>query len=223
MKKKYNLSKKEKNLVLPDITDLHNTRTKMEFDNMWKKIKLKWKKSNLEDFVNKFSEQWIDGRFNNWQVFQTPPGYSSANSLLENFNKTMKGTFTLRKQLSVYRTLELIQEKVLFYSNLDRRFNNSPRVTKDMTKEANEYCEKSFKKVDRETFDYVLKRERYRINLGELSCTCHQFMDRATCSHLIYLSHLMELDLGYYNPITKFVFLKKRGRPKNASKALSRD
>ncbi|RNA18400.1 hypothetical protein BpHYR1_000530, partial [Brachionus plicatilis] len=34
--------------------------------------------------------------------------------------------------------------------------------------------------------------------------------NRATCAHLVNLSNFLELDLGYYNGVTKFVYLKKR-------------
>ncbi|CAF0745112.1 unnamed protein product [Brachionus calyciflorus] len=118
----------------------------------------------------------------------------------------------------------MLKEKILYYSNMDCKFNNSPRVTKEMLKTVNNFVAKCFRKLDCETFDYyVFKKERFRINLDDVSCTCHEFLHRSACSHLIYISHSMEFNFGYYNPTTKFVFLKKRGRPKNAYEALVKD
>ncbi|CAF1118919.1 unnamed protein product, partial [Brachionus calyciflorus] len=94
-KNKYNLSKNQKNCVLSDISELDYTRTKMEFETLWRKIRQKWRISKLDDFIDKFDHQWIEGRFNNWQIYHTPPGYSSPKSLFESFNKTVKRTFTL--------------------------------------------------------------------------------------------------------------------------------
>ncbi|CAF0959807.1 unnamed protein product [Brachionus calyciflorus] len=65
-----------------------------------------------------------------------------------------------------------------------------------MIKAAGSNDEKLFKKLDRDTFEFKYKKEKYRINLFDFNCSCVDFMDRA---HLVYLSHSMELDLGYYN------------------------
>ncbi|CAF0978500.1 unnamed protein product [Brachionus calyciflorus] len=212
-----------KSKVLDDITELHFSKNKTEFDLNMKKIESKWKKLKLNEFLKYFTDQWVKGRFSNWQIYHTPPGYSSANSILESLNKTVKGTFTLRKRYTVFKTLEILQDQCLFYSNSEKTFNNNPRVTKEMIKAAGNYYEKLFKKLDRDTFEFKYKKEKYRINLFDLNCSCVDFMDPATCSHLVYLSHSMELDLGYYNGVTKFVYLKKKRKPKKATPALSKD
>lgn len=79
------------------------------------------------------------------------------------------------------------------------------------------------KKLDEDIYLLVLNRVKIRVNVSDKSCECSEFFDRGTCSHLVYLSHCLEMNLGYYAPVKKFAFLKKRGRPKNAKKALVKD
>ncbi|CAF0874321.1 unnamed protein product [Brachionus calyciflorus] len=86
--------------------------------------------------ADKFSKEWIDGRFKNWQIYHPTPGFSSANSLLESIKKTVKGTITVRKLLTVFKSIEMLEEKIMYYSNMDCKFKNSPRVTKEMLKNA---------------------------------------------------------------------------------------
>ncbi|CAF0729383.1 unnamed protein product, partial [Brachionus calyciflorus] len=101
--------------------------------------------------------------------------------------------------------------------------NNDPRVINDMLKNASLFPEKCQKKLDEDLFQITISRQKYRVNVSEQNCECAEYHDRGTCSHLIYLSHSIGLNLGYYKPIEKFVFLRKRGRPKQAKNALSID
>ena len=69
----------------------------------------------------------------------------------------------------------------------------------------------------------TLKRLKYRVNISDFRCDCIQYYNRATCEHLVLISHNLGMSLGYYKPVTKFVILKKRGRPRRAANSLKKD
>ena len=52
-----------------------------------------WKKEvfvALQKFKKYFIEQWLQGSFTNWQIFNTPPGYATTQNPEESFNKQIK-------------------------------------------------------------------------------------------------------------------------------------
>ena len=50
--------------------------------------------TNLQMFESRKTEQWLSGHFINWQIFNTPPGYSTTRIPEESFNNQVKEIFT---------------------------------------------------------------------------------------------------------------------------------
>ncbi len=50
-----------------------------------------------------------------WQIFNTPPGYSTTNSPIESMNKQIKESFTDYDKLSVYHIINVICSEVITY------------------------------------------------------------------------------------------------------------
>lgn len=122
------------------------------------------------------------------------------------------------------KTLETLNRKCKFYSNLNLKLCNDPKLIREIVVEANNIQNKvNTKKLDEDVYQLTINRVKHRVNLSDLSCDCSTFHDRATCEHLVCISHYLGLSLGYYKPATKFVILKKKGRPRLAKNALQKD
>jgi hypothetical protein len=62
---------------------------KREKKKLWKSASKAW---------YPLREQWINSRFNCWQIYHSPPGYANTNSNIESFNRQIKA-FTQKKKL----------------------------------------------------------------------------------------------------------------------------
>jgi transposase-like protein len=77
--------------VLSHINLLQNTSNEFEFRVLWSKIEKKWqKKPSMSKFLKYFKAQWMDSIFCNWQIFQTPPGFTTTNNPIESYNAMIK-------------------------------------------------------------------------------------------------------------------------------------
>jgi hypothetical protein len=61
--------------------EMHNSKSDCEFHTLARKFLGRWRRKNLKSFADHFEEQWINGDFSNWLIYQTPPGYSSSNTI----------------------------------------------------------------------------------------------------------------------------------------------
>ena len=80
---------------------------------------LVWKKDvyiALQKFKRYFIEQWLEGSFSNWQIFNTPPGYATTQNPEESFNKQIKDHFTEWQRLTMLGAVECIFKIVVDYS-----------------------------------------------------------------------------------------------------------
>jgi hypothetical protein len=69
----------------------------------------------------------------------------------------------------------------------------------------------------------TINRSKFICNIDKRSCECACYLDKGVCSHLVFLAHKLSFNIGNYKPEGQFVILKKRGRPRLASKALVKD
>ncbi len=80
-----------------EISALHRSLSKHEYDDLLKTTLNRWKtKSELQGFHEYLVKQWINSDFSNWQLFHAPPGYASTNNPLEQYNARIKQDFTKR-------------------------------------------------------------------------------------------------------------------------------
>ena len=76
---------------------MHNSKSKEEYDNYVKLNVVKWlKMKTMNKFGLYIKKQWIDSRFNKWQLFYREVGLASTNSQIESYNARIKGDFTDR-------------------------------------------------------------------------------------------------------------------------------
>jgi hypothetical protein len=93
----------------------------------------KWKSDiELKSFVKYFQKQWINSKFCNWQLFNTPVGYAMTNSPIESYNNTVKESFTKRVKHHLKTAVEVFQDVVSYESNHGKEFKTEVRVRKYM-------------------------------------------------------------------------------------------
>ncbi|RLN89317.1 hypothetical protein BBJ28_00023230 [Nothophytophthora sp. Chile5] len=85
-----------------DVYALHFTTSLQEYTE-WKKVVLgRWENTPaLGEFAKYFKAQWLDGHFWRWQCFHTLPGYATQNNPCEQFNRRLKGEYTMHSRLKM--------------------------------------------------------------------------------------------------------------------------
>ncbi|RNA33331.1 hypothetical protein BpHYR1_028252 [Brachionus plicatilis] len=103
-------------LVVNDIIHLKCTKTIDSFEQKKKECFSQMEDNAIhEDIRNK---QWIDSPFCNWQLFQTPPGYSMSNCPIESYNGKIKKFFTDRTKFNLLPVFELFEQVVKLESRI---------------------------------------------------------------------------------------------------------
>ena len=61
----------------------------------------------MKAFHAYFKKQWMESEFCNWQIYQTPPGFTTTNNPIESYNGMLKAFFTNRLKLNLVPPLEI--------------------------------------------------------------------------------------------------------------------
>jgi hypothetical protein len=96
--------------------------------------------SNLKEFQDYFWKEWVTGRFNKWQIWNTPcPGVATTNSCIESFNKQVKFVYTGYELYSIVQFGDICFDKIVnHYSVQPKEFKFYREPTYDMIVKANE-------------------------------------------------------------------------------------
>ena len=91
------LSQSDYEVLLSEMDWLHNSLSTEELNERI----VEWKKDWVgEHQVYKYiCNQWLQGRWTNWQIFHTPPGYANTNSNIESFNAQIKNFTQYKKKV----------------------------------------------------------------------------------------------------------------------------
>ena len=85
--------------------------------------------------------QWFEGKFSNWQVFASPPGFASTNNPLESFNKIIKLHFTQFDSKVILAFISIVINHLIPYYSLNEKefiFYRIPHAkTKNIAKSLN--------------------------------------------------------------------------------------
>jgi hypothetical protein len=103
-----------KSAILTDIKNLYHCPTQHLFNYMYQGLQLKWNvNGNYLDFRTYFHRQWIEGTFNNWQLFHRGPGIPGifknnvgTNNSLEGFNNIIKNFIGKSKKYQIVPLME---------------------------------------------------------------------------------------------------------------------
>ena len=164
--------------------------------------------------------QWFEGKFSNWQVFASPPGFASTNNPLESFNKIIKLHFTQFDSKVILAFISIVINHLIPYYSLNEKefiFYRIPHAkTKNIAKSLNtsRFQMKNITECIYNGLNHV-----HTINFQYKSCTCRYFLAFAICGHLIAACDILVIfkqPLEGYSKPKVFVYRTRPGRKKNA-------
>jgi hypothetical protein len=170
---------------------LRNTLSQSAYDELLSATINKWKVDiELKSFVEYFQRQWTKSKFCNWQLFKTPVGFAMTNSPIESYNNTIKESFTKRIKHHLKTAVEVFQDVISYESNNGKEFKSEVRVRKYMREQAKTIIRKKQLIATNNENEFLYKHfnEKLgfaRINVVTKSCTCHKYLDKGVCKHLI--------------------------------------
>jgi hypothetical protein len=218
------LERKVYDTVLSHIHRLQESTSYEQFVKVYHEVSPLWI-GELQEFGEYFEKQWLNGRYNRWQVWQTPPGYTVSNSTIEAFNKQIKQTWTKYEKKTILASVNSLHDVIQFYSILKRPYVTIPEPDNNMIKMAKKMNKDNFVPYDLYNFAYSNSEQNslYYVNSYYLTCTCGDYLDRKICRHLVGCSILFKFKLYNYAHAKEFVKKSKRGRPSKAKGALKKD
>jgi len=206
------------NISTSDWKQLAIYKSNEEYNSLKKKTLKRWKAvSSLLPFEKYFREQWLEGDFCNWQIFNSPHGFASTNNSIESFNSRIKKFFTKREKLSLSRTIDrLCDELITYYSVHKTEFKWFREPKAKDKKIALLLDKKEFQLKDSGIIIHQGKTSQHVINIDLKSCSCRWFLAYAMCAHLIRAGELYTFRIDDRER-TKFVHRPNKGRKKQKS------
>ena len=140
----------------------------------------------MHSFLSYFEKQWINSKFNNWQLFNTPAGYAGTNNPIESYNKTIKAQFTNYLKYNICPVLEIFRDAIEYESKQDFDYKTEKVVTRSLKSISNELSISQFNKLNVIEYEYKHSNNTSSfINLKLLNCSCFGFLDKGICKHLV--------------------------------------
>ncbi|KAJ8556951.1 hypothetical protein ON010_g9015 [Phytophthora cinnamomi] len=88
--------------VYKGVYDLHFSRSEAEFVERKQKMINDWAAhADLASITAYLTTQWLNGTFANWQCHLIPPGYTTNNNPVGQFNRTLKRDYMHHRQLKM--------------------------------------------------------------------------------------------------------------------------
>ena len=138
-----------------------------------------------------------------------------TNSPIESYNNTIKESFTKRIKHHM-KTAVVFQDVICYESNHAKDFKTEIRVRKYMRVQAKSIVHN--KQLIATNLDYEFLYKHFnpkmgfaRINLSSKTCTCHTYLDKRVCKHLIAACLMTQAFLpGLVQLPTLFKVIRKR-------------
>ena len=166
----------------------------------------------MQKFKNYFIEQWLQGSFTNWQIFNTPAGFATTQNPEESFNKQIKDHYTEWERLTILGAVDCMFKIVTDYSANQGEFATVKARCNQTIRKAQTLNPNDFYVQDANTLIY---QSKYYINLFPRYCSCPCFIDNGTCKHhvgaCLVTKHIDPND-------REFLSIVGRGRPKGSTK-----
>jgi hypothetical protein len=122
-------------LILKHVYRLHYARTQTDLDRRIASAVHVWKQHpGCRGFERYFSQQWLTGRFTQWQCLSTPPGFAKTNNPLEQFNKEIKRDYSLRSLVSVNSLAQSFLDMCHHRSARSKTFETTPHASFDQVR-----------------------------------------------------------------------------------------
>ncbi len=183
-----------------------------------------------EIFYNYVNKQWLTGRYKQWQLFRSPPGYARSNSNIESFNAVIKRNYTKRIRKGIIAGMDVINDIVGDYSNDNTEFAELGRYTEAIHTSAKALKNDIFREIPGKKVRVNGASDTYIINdsncVNNCSCNCPFFYKYCVCKHLLAFCIINnwhnKVDNRYIKTKTYFQAKVKKGAHKKAEKALVR-
>jgi len=161
------------------IDKLHNCKNRLEFLTKYRLFEEKWKKWKLASFCKYFRKQWVESRFSNWCVFNSPIGYTTTNNPIESYNNTIKRFFTNRIKLTLFHVLEVFKSVIQYESSKNEIFQKDLIVTQKLVNKANRIPLTKIKEIKPNKYVYIHQNGKMsNIDLVEKLCSCNTMADK---------------------------------------------
>ena len=164
------------NDVCDDIKKLHSSVSKKNFDKLKNKTLKKWRSNGLEEFAEYLTKQWLDGVFNNWQIFCTPPGYSTTNNPVESHNSRIKFHFTQRFKMNILPLLNMFSDVFRSYEATRQPYNNYEKISQSLKAKGQDLVDNRSDLLIKKQENYFTykseSKQIYEIKLNPLKCSC---------------------------------------------------
>ena len=205
--------------MIEHVRIIHKSMDQSEYVSEINKFKIKYE--DYKEFYD-LASKWFIGRFNQWQVFRTPAGWTNTAGC-ELFNAVIKREYTLHKKMSVGKLMETFRDITIYYSSNSLKFEYLPKYEYGIKKRALLIDKSKFKKVNSHEVQYDGTSGFSFINLNDrsnsidnCSCSCYGYLKRAVCVHLVAYSILFDKKWfgDQYNMKDKLVYKTKRGAKK---------
>ena len=206
---------------MADVTQLHYSTSFNNFTQNTNEVLKKWASNpSMDTFREYFVNQWLQGSFVNWQLFNTPPGYATTNNPEESFNKQIKESYTEYKRLTILTACDKICVLVKDYS-LAQKSNSFALVASRNNKfiEASKTCQAQDFVLYNNNPNTLYYKSKHYITLLPRFCSCGWFLNYANCKHYIAACLLMNF---VCDEDREFAVIKGRGRPKGSKGALKK-
>ena len=132
----------------------------------------------MKAFHAYFKKQWMESEFCNWQIYQTPPGFTTTNNPIESYNGKLKAFFTNRLKLNLVPPLEIFKNDCIIpESSFAFTYVTQKLVTIPLENKAKHLYE----------YNHV-NGQISTINLSNQTCTCSDTIDKGICLPLIRVS-----------------------------------
>ncbi len=134
-KRKNMIPETEYKMVMSEIKSLHNSLCYGSFTLSWRQISKRWKDNiQLTKFHAYFEKTWVLSKFNNWKIFNTPPGFATTNSPIESYNQKIKAHFTDRLTRHIIPSLKIFEELIDYESSNFKEYSSIKMVSNNMEK-----------------------------------------------------------------------------------------
>ena len=108
----------------------------------------------MASFCKYFRKQWVESRFSNWCVFNSPIGYTTTNNPIESYNNTIKRFFTNRIKSTLYNALDIFKS-VIIQSSKNEIFQKDLLVAQKLINRANKLPLNKIKEIEPHKFVYI--------------------------------------------------------------------
>ena len=143
-------------LILNDVSWLHDSRFQDEFDFRLNIVINRWYSLELKKFVDYFMQQWLRPQLNTWQLFRRPFGFPTI-AINESFNKQFKETWTKYKTSNLLDLFEnTLPSLCKYYSDHPIKYADYPdtmNLKKEIVSKANKLNAQQFERYD---FNYLV-------------------------------------------------------------------